>query len=280
MTSLLTTIQTSTINGNYGSTLTIGNNLTTDAIQLGTSTNTITIGGASTTTTVGGTLQTSTLNSQTNILNIGQSTSTINIGHSNTLGSTTNNGNLTVTSLLTTNGFTINGGNNITLGNGSSAPLNNQLGYVISTTTENPSIAGTPIQSRVFFNSAFNVFSDNNSQGILLSPGTWLITYNIIIYVNDSTVANWVYNLESSIVTGANKTTYGTIVGGQLYINFKNLTNYGYSLGAGQFLTATGNIIKQITASTYYNVRLAVLTVSTPSGTLGVDPTLTAVRIA
>ena len=319
------TLRTSTINGNVGSTLNIGNNLTTDEIKIGTSTNKVTIGiPLDSSTIINGTLQTykidglpgsslsigtnlttdtidigsslSTtvvniratavcapiftpeINASTNMFKIGNSTTTpIYIGHSNGAGSTIINGDLSVTRSLTTNGFTINGSNNISLGDGTSAPFNNQLGYIISTTAENPP-GTTPLQSRVRFNGAFNVFSDNDSQGIFLFPGTWLMNYAFYIGAANSVAANWVYNVTACIVTNAGANAYGTIVGGQFVMNFKQLANYGLELNPG--LNIGGSTIVQITANAYYNVRLAVLTVGTPSGTINLDPKLTAVRIA
>lgn len=96
MTSLLTTIQTSTINGVTGTTLAIGNNLTTDAIQIGTSANrtqTINIGNGA---------------SSTGQINIGSLSSIVSLG----------GGLSSLDSGITTNGLTLYGDSFLTLGTG------------------------------------------------------------------------------------------------------------------------------------------------------------------
>ena len=300
MTSLLTTIQTSTINGVIGSTLSIGNNLTTNAIQLGTSTNTITIGGASTTTTVGGTLQTSSINGvigstlsignnlTTNAIQLGTSTNTVTIGGGST--TTTVNGTLSLTnglsltnSGITTNGLTLYQHSNLTLGSGLINPNSFQLGYKITTTSVNA--YGYPGYLNVRFNNYFMCFNDNNGSGILLTPGTWLISYNIGFETTTTETGtllaiNWIYNGNTYLVYDANELSLGTdVLGGSDGFRYNAATNFGYR--TSEFFYLKNTIVEQINTERYYNVRALISPVATATGFLNViESKLTAVRIA
>ena len=307
MTSLLLTVQTSTINGNTGSTLTIGNNLTTNAIQLGTSTNTVTIGGESTTTTVGGTLRTSTINGvtgttltignnlTTDSIQIGTSpnrTQTINIGNGASSTGQINIGSLSsVVSLggglsslaagITTNGLTLYGGSFLTLGTGST-PNSSQLGHTITTTSVHTN-ANTGLIRKVRFGSFFTCFSDNDGSiyyGPFLSIGTWLVNYSIVVKTNTTTV-NWIYRGISELTYNSTASSYGTLLtGGENEFNFNQAANSGYSLTSSNFVYLNGYTVQKVPNEGYSNIRADISTVAA-SGTISIDGSrFTAVRIA
>ena len=299
MTSLLTTIQTSTINGNVGSTLTIGNNLTTNPIQIGTSTNAV-IGGANTTTTIGGTLTTSTINGVTgSTLAIGNNLTTeaIEIGQGGTtttvkgtLQSSGGNGDIVSLSngkITLTRGGLILSQCNITLPSGEIPPIINQLGYIKKTTSVNT--INSFSFNRVRFTGDINCFSDNDggslNYGLLITPGTWLIQYNILFRTDTATV-NWIYKVNSNITYNPTVSVIGTQLGGQDGYTFNQAANSGFSLNNTSFVYLSGSIIEQIPLlggydpARYYNVRASIRSFS-ESGNLSISGSnLTAVRIA
>ena len=302
MTSLITTIRTSTINGNTGSILTIGNNLTTDAIQIGTLTNSISIGATGCTTTIGATGSSTIIGGllQTSIIN-GATGSTLAIGNNLTTeqirigsdASTTNiilKGNTYATgvvnvsgSIINTNGTTttagliLTGNNKITLGGG--VPTSTQLGYTKSTTSVNTS-ASTGYNN-VTFNSSFNVFSNNDSgyYGLLLGPGTWLINYNLMVF-SDSLSSCWIEYAGSELRYNPTIDSFGISAGAKDSYYFRSAVNFGYQLrGGNEGFSMNGFTVEQIPTNRYYNVQGFIKT-ATPSGFLIVDGNLTAVRIA
>jgi len=293
------TLTTSTINGVTESTLTIGNNLTTNAIQIGTSTNTISIGATGCTTTVGGTLKTSTINGNAgSTLSIGtnltseqlQIGSLMNSTNINLRGATYVYGNLSVdygdaimSQSTRTAGLVLTGNNNITLGNGATAASSGQLGYKITTTSVNTNATSGTI-NKVRFATPFICFSNNDGStyyGILLSPGTWLIHYTIV-FQTDLSIENWIYFGNSYLNYNSTVSAYGTLVAkeGQDAFNFKQAANSGYLLNNSNLVYLKGSAVQQITENRYYNVRTSISSVSA-SGTLNIDASyLTAVRIA
>lgn len=153
-TNIITTLQSTTLNGITGSTMAIGNNLTTNAIQIGDAQTTGTI-------TIGGTART------TGPINIGTGTTTavpITIG--GTGSSTTIGGTLGVTGTISANGgLTIGGNKNITLGNGSVKPTVGQVGYTVLTNIASPVSCGSS-------GSTTTVLTINS-----IPAGTYIFTY-------------------------------------------------------------------------------------------------------
>jgi hypothetical protein len=241
MTSLLTTIQTSTINGVTGTTLAIGNNLTSNNIDIGTSYN------------------------RTSVINIGNgsgfgSTSTDNIFIGTSLNGVNIGGIITAN-----NGLTMGGSKNITLGDGTVAPTIGQLGYMISSTNTR---SLSPIGS-------FNCFADNSNSGIQLTPGTWIISYNVSFYTT-STSTIWIHTFSTRLTN---------VVNSKISQIFNTTSGYGYQLSNASSTknspSASSCTCVSITANTYCNVEAELTKVGSFSGiTLFIDGYLTAVRIA
>ena len=239
-------LQTSTINGVSGSSLTIGNNLTTEQIRIGgTNTNIIIQGSA---------LPSRTLSVSGNIITTGGTTTT---------------------------GLILTGGN-ITLSGG--VPTSTELGYTISTTSVNT--YSSTQKNKVALNTYFNVFSINYGQifyGILLEVGTWLINYNLT-FSTDSTATNWIYYTDLGLTYNPTISSNGTIVVGSRkktsFSSFYSAVNSGYALGGGLGdIVLSGFTIERVTTGRCYNVFAGIYT-ATPSGNLIVTGKLTAVRIA
>ena len=248
-------LQTSTINGVSGSSLTIGNNLTTEQIRIGgTNTNIIIQGSA---------LPSRTLSVSGNIITTGGTTTT---------------------------GLILTGGN-ITLSGG--VPTSTQYGYTISTTSVNTYSSTGYNQLR--FNitqtgsigvqgaTGSTVFSNNDGSGyygILLVPGTWLIDYNLT-FSTDSAASTWVDYAYSEIMYNPTISSLGTLTGTRDIYSFYSAVNYGYQLGQGQFseFSMNGFTVEQIPTNRYYNVYVVIYSAA-PNGNLIVNGNLTAVRIA
>jgi hypothetical protein len=203
----------------------------------------------------------------------------INIGGTGSV--TTNNGTLTSTGLITANGgLTMGGSTNITLGSGASAPTTGQLGNTVSTTGVN--LYNSTGYSKAICNATFNCFSANSGQGILLTPGSWMITYTIQC-TTDSATLNWVYLFNTYLVSNTTTSNYGTFAGAQVFISFNQAANYGFPLNnnGNNRPCGSGTLLVSITANTYYNVQAYISTVAAQSGNLVLqNGNLTAARIA
>ena len=238
-------LQTSTINGVSGSSLSIGNNLTTEQIRIGSvySTNFI--------------LQGST-----------------DVYHNLYTG----DGGIITTGTTTTAALTLSGGN-ITLSGG--VPTSTQLGYTKSTTSVNSNSSRG--FNRLRFNSPFIVFGENDGSvyyGLLLGPGTWLINYNLT-FSTDSTASSWVDYYTIYFTHNPTRTSFGTFSPNttQRYA-FNSAVNYGYAVNSYYWFTMKGITVEQTTTNIYFNLVALVSTTVAPSGTLIANGKLTAVRIA
>ena len=251
-------LQTSTIDGVSGSSLTIGNNLTTEQIRIGGST--------------------------TNFIILQAINTNIN-GNLNVTGGIINNDwSIKTADLILTGG-------NITLSGG--VPTSTQYGYTISTTSVNTYSSTGYNQLR--FNitqtgsigvqgaTGSTVFSNNDGSGyygILLVPGTWLIDYNLT-FSTDSAASTWVDYAYSEIMYNPTISSLGTLTGTRDIYSFYSAVNYGYQLGQGQFseFSMNGFTVEQIPTNRYYNVYVVIYSAA-PIGNLIVNGNLTAVRIA
>ena len=169
-TNIITTLQSSTLNGITGSTMTIGNTLTTNNIQLGgdQTTGTITIGGTARTT---------------GPINIGTGTTTavpITIG--GTGSSTTIGGTLGVTGGISANGgITMGSGKTITLGSvaNDSSVYNTFINVGNTNQTVTHTLQG---QTTIIYNSSNSAYIPHYTQTTLSSStitnaGIYIVSY-------------------------------------------------------------------------------------------------------
>ena len=214
----------------------------------------------------------------TGVLNIGNgtrtTTGTINIGTGSGVianpiniggvGSiTTNNGNLTCTGLITANGgLRMGGSNNITLGNGTSAPTISQLGYNVASSL----VSGSAIST----GSTYVYSPSTGTSTYLLNPGVYIASlYGTISFANVTTT-----NITFQIGIATNSTT--SPLSGNTNITYLDNT-ITYSPPNQNKSSYSGTLVFTASGTNYYYA-YAYMSITSLTGT-SVTPSIQMVNI-